>query len=405
MYQLIWLVNGKLEINVLVSLNPRNGLAATLNLISTNTLVLPKAPSFILNGISTVVRSFVVVVFYVPIQYCTVQYEKIFLRNCSDRRLLLLHFDFQKKNASNMPRKRAPEAVQHDSTRNQQGRSDKSVQDRERTNKRRRERYAQRTLEERENDNARRRKKRAGQPEEGRAQVNEQRRQQYAQESALQTPQEREQNNAQRRQQYAQESALQTPQEREQTNAQRRQQYAQESALQTPEEREQTNAQRRELRTELDAEERERINAQRREHGAQERAEQTPVEQEQNNARHRETYAERRARNLGKTRNNFIREPEASLDDIKLHSVGELCLTCRKCDARLFKGERTAPGNTFSFCCAQGQVQIPRTPRLSRTKENSITLCSSTRTKISLSTRLDSGSVFIMIIIKPFSRT
>ena len=66
---------------------------------------------------------------------------------------------------------------------------------------------------------------------------------------------------------------------------------------------------------------------------------------------------------LGKTRNNFIREPEASLDDIKLHSVGELCLTCRKCDARLFKGERTAPGNTFSFCCAQGQVQIPRTPR------------------------------------------
>jgi len=69
MYQLIWLVNGKLEINVLVSLNPRNGLAATLNLISTNTLVLPKAPSFILNGISTVVRSFVVVVFYVPIQY------------------------------------------------------------------------------------------------------------------------------------------------------------------------------------------------------------------------------------------------------------------------------------------------------------------------------------------------
>ena len=50
---------------------------------------------------------------------------------------------------------------------------------------------------------------------------------------------------------------------------------------------------------------------------------------------------------LGKTRNNFIREPEASLDDIKLHSVGELCLTCRKCDARLFKGERTAAGNTF----------------------------------------------------------
>ena len=319
MYQLIWLVNGKLEINVLVSLNPRNGLAATLNLISTNTLVLPKAPSFILNGISTVVRSFVVVVFYVPIQYCTVQYEKIFLRNCSDRRLLLLHFDFQKKNASNMPRKRAPEAVQHDSTRNQQGRSDKSVQDRERTNKRRRERYAQRTLEERENDNARRRKKRAEQPEEGRAQVNEkrrrlraeqteeersqvieQRRQQYAQESALQTPEEREQTNAQRRQQYAQESALQTPEEREQTNAQRRQQYAQESAFQTPEEREQTNAQRRELRTELDAEERERINAQRREHDAQERAEQTPVEQEQNNARHRETYAERRARSLGK---------------------------------------------------------------------------------------------------------
>ena len=48
------------------------------------------------------VRSFVVVVFYVPIQDCTVQYEKIFLRNCSDRRLLLLHFDFQKKNASNI---------------------------------------------------------------------------------------------------------------------------------------------------------------------------------------------------------------------------------------------------------------------------------------------------------------
>jgi len=81
------------------------------------------------------------------------------------------------------------------------------------------------------------------------------------------------------------------------------------------------------------------------------------------NTGRRETYAERRARNLGKTRNNFIREPEASLGDIKLHSVGELCLTCRKCDARLFKGERTAPGNTFSFCCAQGQVQIPRIPR------------------------------------------
>jgi hypothetical protein len=228
----------------------------------------------------------VVVVFYVPLQYYStvLQYEKFFLRICSDR-LLLLHFDFQKNNASEMPRKRASKAVQHDSMRNQRGRSDKSVQDRESINKRCRERYAQRTLEERENDNARRRKKRAEQPEEGRAQVNEKRRRLRAE---------------------------QTEEERSQVIEQRRKQYAQESALQTPEEREHTNAQRRELRTELDAEERERVNAQRREHDAQERAEQTPVEQEQNNARHRETYAERRARNLGKTRNNFIREPEAA---------------------------------------------------------------------------------------------
>ena len=206
----------------------------------------------------------VVVVFYVPLQYYStvLQYEKFFLRICSDR-LLLLHFDFQKNNASEMPRKRASKAVQHDSMRNQRGRSDKSVQDRESINKRCRERYAQRTLEERENDNARRRKKRAEQPEEGRAQVNEKRRRLRAE---------------------------QTEEERSQVIEQRRKQYAQESALQTPEEREHTNAQRRELRTELDAEERERINAQRREHDAQERAEQTPVEQEQNNARHRETY-------------------------------------------------------------------------------------------------------------------
>ena len=51
------------------------------------------------------------------------------------------------------------------------------------------------------------------------------------------------------------------------------------------------------------------------------------------------------------------------MQDIKLHSVGEMSLTWRKCGAKLFKGERTAPGNTFSFCCAQGQVQIPRIPR------------------------------------------
>ena len=207
----------------------------------------------------------VVVVFYVPtVQYYSMKrfFSEIIVPTDSFSFILI----FKKIIASKMPRKRASEAVQQDTTRNQQGRSDKPAQDREEC-----------------------------------AQVNEQ----------------------------------------------RRRQYAQESALQTPEEREQSNAHRRELRTELDAEERERVNDQRRNLYAQESAQQPAEERAQVNDGRRETYAERRARNLGKTRNNFIREPEASLDDIKLHSVGELCLTCRKCDARLFKGERTAAGNTF----------------------------------------------------------
>ena len=231
----------------------------------------------------------VVVVFYVPsVQYYSMKrfFSEIIVPTDSFSFILI----FKKIIASKMPRKRASEAVQQDTTRNQQGRSDKPAQDRESINKRRRDRYAQRTLQERENDNARRRKKRAEQSEEERAQVNEQRRRLRDEQSE--------------------------------------------------EECAQVNEQRRRLRDEQSEEERAQVNDGRR-----------------------ETYAERRARNLGKTRNNFIREPEASLDDIKLHSVGELCLTCRKCDARLFKGERTAAGNTFSFCCAQGQVQIPRIPR------------------------------------------
>jgi len=152
--------------------------------------------------------------------------------------------------------------------------------------------------------------------------VNEQRREQYALESALQTPAEREQNNAHRRELRNELDA----EERAQVNEQRREQYALESALQTPAEREQNNAHRRELRNELDAEERAQVNEQRREQYALESALQTPAEREQNNAHRRElrneldaeeraqnnhgrreTYAERRARNLGKTRNNFIR--------------------------------------------------------------------------------------------------
>jgi len=62
---------------------------------------------------------------------------------------------------------------------------------------------------------------------------------------------------------------------------------------------------------------------------------------------------------MSKIHNGFIQEPGASLSDVKLHSVGELSLTYRKCGARLFKGERTAKGDTFSLCCAQGQAQIP----------------------------------------------
>jgi len=68
-------------------------------------------------------------------------------------------------------------------------------------------------------------------------------------------------------------------------------------------------------------------------------------------------------RTLKKNRSNFSRDPEASSDDLKLHSVGELCFACRKCEVRLYKGEMTAAGNTFSFYCAQGQVQIPRISR------------------------------------------
>ena len=219
------------------------------------------------------------------------------------------------------------------------------------------------TPEAAERDRARKRRRRAEQSAEDLARINEQRRERYAQKRALQTPAIREQNKTRRREQYAHESAQQPPEQREQTNARRREQYAHESAQQAPEQREQTNARRRDLRNDMNAEEHERVNTLRRDQYAQGSAQQPAEERAQNNHGRRETYAERRARNLGKTRNNFIREPEASLDDIKLHSVGELCLTCRKCDARLFKGERTAPGNTFSFCCAQGQVQIPRIPR------------------------------------------
>jgi len=173
------------------------------------------------------------------------------------------------------------------------------------------------------------------------------------------TPEAAERDRARKRRKRADQSA----EDRARVNHQRRERYAQKRALQTSEEREQSNVRRRELRIEMDAEERETVNERRRDQYAQESAQLPAEELAQVNTGRRETYAERRARNLGKTRNNFIREPEASLGDIKLHSVGELCLTCRKCDARLFKGERTAPGNTFSFCCAQGQVQIPRIPR------------------------------------------
>ena len=117
----------------------------------------------------------VVVVFYVPtVQYYSMKrfFSEIIVPTYSFSFILI----FKKIIASKMPRKRASEAVQQDTTRNQQGRSDKPAQDRESINKRRRDRYAQRTLQERENDKARRRKKRAEQSEEERAQVNEQRR-------------------------------------------------------------------------------------------------------------------------------------------------------------------------------------------------------------------------------------
>jgi len=144
--------------------------------------------------------------------------------------------------------------------------------------------------------------------------------------------------------------------EREIVNDQCREQYALDSTLQTPREREQTNAQCREhdaqMRAQQDPEVRVQCNARRRDQYAQQPAEECA----QVNDGRRETYVEHRARNLKKNRSNFSRDPEASLDDIKLHSVGELCFACRKCEVRLYKGERTAAGNTFSFHCAQGQV-------------------------------------------------
>ena len=143
-------------------------------------------------------------------------------------------------------------------------------------------------------------------------------------------------------------------------NEQRREQYALDSTLQTPGEQEQTSTQRREhdsqMRAQQDPEVREQGNARRRDQYAQRNAQQPAEERAEVNDGRRETYKERRARDLKKTRRNFIRDPEAALGDIKLHSLGELCLTCRKFEARLFKSERAAAGNTFSFCSAQGQV-------------------------------------------------
>jgi len=57
----------------------------------------------------------------------------------------------------------------------------------------------------------------------------------------------------------------------------------------------------------------------------------------------------------------------ASIDNLEpiysRHSVRQLSLTGRKFEVELFKDDHTAAEDTFSFCCAHGQVQAGRTPQ------------------------------------------
>ena len=48
---------------------------------------------------------------------------------------------------------------------------------------------------------------------------------------------------------------------------------------------------------------------------------------------------------------------------VKFHSVRQLSLTGCIFEIELFKDDRTAAENTFSFCCAHGQVQAGRIPQ------------------------------------------